>query len=185
MISGSSLSCGKMAITPMSNGSQSAEPGDVYIRLATTDDAVAVSSVLHEAFKDYRPLYTEGGFQATALSPEQVQARIAEGPVWVVMRHNRILGTAAATVKGSDLYIRGMAVLPTARGRRIGESLLRKIETVAIGKGYRRLFLSTTPFLDRAIRLYEKFGFKRTDEGPHDLFGTPLFTMQKTLVRRD
>lgn len=185
MISGSSVSCRIMAMTPMSNGSHSAQPGDVYIRLATTDDAVGISSVLHEAFKNYRPLYTEGGFAATALSPEQVQTRIAEGPVWVVIRHNTIVGTAAVTVKGSDLYIRGMAVLPTARGLGIGESLLREIETVALGNGYRRLFLSTTPFLDRAIRLYENFGFARTDEGPHDLFGTPLFTMEKTLVRRD
>ncbi len=169
----------------MSDETKSARPGDVYIGLATTDDAVAISSVLHEAFQAYRPLYTEGGFAATALSPEQVQARIAEGPVWVVIRHHEIVGTAAAIVKRSDLYIRGMAVLPTARGLRIGESLLREIETVAVRNGCRRLFLSTTPFLDRAIRLYEKFGFERTEEGPHDLFGTPLFTMQKTLVRRD
>jgi ribosomal protein S18 acetylase RimI-like enzyme len=174
-----------MAMTPMSDETKPAQPGDVYSRLATTDESVAISSVLHEAFKDYRPLYTPGGFAATALSPEQVQARIAEGPVWVMIRHDEIVGTAAATLKRPDLYIRGMAVVPTARGLRIGESLLREIETLAVRNGCRRLFLSTTPFLDRAIRLYEKFGFERTQEGPHDLFGTPLFTMQKTLVRRD
>src|SRR5260370_227302 len=43
------------------------------------------------------------------------------------------------------------------------------------------MYLSTTPFLDRAIRLYERFGFQRSDEGPLDLFGTPLFTMTKRL----
>ena len=155
------------------------------VRLATADDAVAISSVLHEAFREYRPRYTDAGFAATALSPELVQARIAEGPVWVVIRDNTVVATAAAIVKGPDLYIRGMAVLPSARGFRIGESLLRTIETLAEREGYRRLFLSTTPFLDRAIRLYKKFGFERTDEGLHDLFGTPLFTMEKTLVRQD
>jgi hypothetical protein len=30
--------------------------------------------------------------------------------------------------------------------------------------------------------LYEKFGFQRTGEGPHELAGTPLFTMEKKLV---
>ena len=45
------------------------------------------------------------------------------------------------------------------------------------------MFLSTTPFLESAIRLYEKFGFQRTSDGPLDLFGTPLFTMQKSLSR--
>jgi hypothetical protein len=43
------------------------------------------------------------------------------------------------------------------------------------------LFLSTTPFLTHAIVLYEGLGFQRSNEGPHDLFGTPLFTMVKTL----
>jgi ribosomal protein S18 acetylase RimI-like enzyme len=43
------------------------------------------------------------------------------------------------------------------------------------------MLLSTAPFLDRAIRLYERFGFRRTNEGPHDLFGTPLFSMEKVI----
>ena len=28
-------------------------------------------------------------------------------------------------------------------------------------------------------RLYERFGFQRTSDEPHELFGTPLFTMEK------
>jgi hypothetical protein len=41
--------------------------------------------------------------------------------------------------------------------------------------------LSTTPFLNSAIRLYENFGFRRNEAEPHDLFGTPMFTMEKIL----
>jgi ribosomal protein S18 acetylase RimI-like enzyme len=74
-----------------------------------------------------------------------------------------------------------MAVLPSARGQRIGELLLGHIQTLAISQGFKRLLLSTTPFLTRAIQLYERSGFQKTDEGPHDLFGTPLFTMVKNL----
>lgn len=40
-------------------------------------------------------------------------------------------------------------------------------------------FLSMTPFLDRAVRLYEKFGFMRN--GDDDLYGTPLIAMEKRL----
>jgi len=29
---------------------------------------------------------------------------------------------------------------------------------------------------------YERFGFERTDDGPFDLFGTPLFTMVEPLA---
>jgi hypothetical protein len=43
------------------------------------------------------------------------------------------------------------------------------------------LLLSTTPFLSEAIKLYERSGFRRSTEGPRELFGTPLFTMEKQL----
>jgi ribosomal protein S18 acetylase RimI-like enzyme len=72
-----------------------------------------------------------------------------------------------------------MGVHPKARGRKIGEKLLEYIEDFARKNDYKRLTLSTTPFLDRAIRLYEKFGFVR--EGTSNLFGTPLLTMKKNL----
>jgi hypothetical protein len=58
---------------------------------------------------------------------------------------------------------------------------MQQVESYAAEHGYGRLFLSTTPFLDGAIALYESTGFRRTNEGPHDLYGTPLFTMEKRL----
>jgi ribosomal protein S18 acetylase RimI-like enzyme len=72
-----------------------------------------------------------------------------------------------------------MAVLTTARKSKIGSKLLEVIEAHAAEQGCKRIFLSTTPFLEAAIRLYEKFGFRRVPGSEHDLFGTPLFTMEK------
>jgi putative acetyltransferase len=149
------------------------------IRLAETGDAAAISRVLFEAFVEFKPLYTEGGFAATALGAEQILIRMQEGPVWVAVRDGVALGTIAAMVKGESVYIRGMAVLPVARGLGAGATLLREVESWAIHEGYQRLFLSTTPFLDSAIRLYERLGFRRVDEEPQDLLGTPLFRMEK------
>ena len=151
----------------------------IEIRLAESDDAAAIAFLLAEAFAEYRSLYTPDGYAATAISRAEVVRRIEEGPVWVALSGELILGTVSVVPKGGSLYVRGMAVLSTARGRRIGELLLAQVEKFAASKGIRRLFLSTTPFLDRAIRLYQKSGFRRTEEGPTDLFGTPLFTMEK------
>jgi len=72
-------------------------------------------------------------------------------------------------------------VLPVARGQGIAMQLLEEVESFAIANQHARLFLSTTPFLTSAIRLYERFGFQRNDKGPDDLFETPLFTMVKQL----
>jgi len=154
---------------------------NIRIRFATVSDAPAIALLLSESFAEYEALYTPAGYAATAITSEQIATRITEGPVWVAGRDEIIIWTVSVLRKCSSLYIRGMAVLPAARGERVGELLLTHIEKFAIGEGCQRLFLSTTPFLDRAVRLYHGFGFRRTDEGPHDLFGTSLFTMEKLL----
>jgi GNAT superfamily N-acetyltransferase len=153
----------------------------IEIRLAVRSDRSSISSLLSESFMEYKSLYTAGGLAATTPTSEQIIDRMAEGPVWVALHKDQIVGTVSVIAKGEALYIRGMAVLPAARGQRIGALLLSHIEELAAANQHQRLFLSTTPFLTQAIRLYERFGFRRSDEGPHDLFGTPLFTMTKTL----
>jgi GNAT superfamily N-acetyltransferase len=153
----------------------------LLIRRAGPEDADAIARVLHASFIEFRALYTDGGFAATALDAEQVLARLREGPMWVALREEVVLGTVAAVARNESVYIRGMAVLPAARGSGAGARLLQQVEGWAAGEGFPRLFLSTTPFLHAAIRLYERFGFRRTDEGLHDLFGTPLFIMEKFL----
>jgi len=94
-----------------------------------------------------------------------------------------MVGTISAVPKKEALYVRSMAVDPAARGFGIGRNLLEHAERFAVGNRFKLLLLSTTPFLTQAIQLYERFGFHRSDEGPQDLFGTPLFTMVKVLPR--
>ncbi len=156
----------------------------VDIRRATTEDAPVIAQVLRDSFVEFQPLYTPEGFSATTPAPEQILTRMREGPVWVASNKNRVQGTVAAVVKGKTAYIRGMAVLPSARGGGTGTVLLQHVEDWAGAQGCVRLFLSTTPFLSSAIRLYERSGFTRTDKGPHDLFGTPLFVMEKNIQAR-
>ena len=157
-------------------------PADIEIRRGCPEDSAAIAAVLRDAFAEYRDLYTEGGFAATTPDQKKVLRRMQEGPVWVAVRDNVVLGTVAAVLEGApSVYIRGMAVLPTARGTGAGTALLRCVEAWSAAQGCTRLFLSTTPFLFSAIHLYEKAGFRRTNDDLHDLFGTPLFTMEKTI----
>lgn len=151
------------------------------IRRACRNESFAIASILKEAFIEFESQYTPAAFAVTTPTSDQIQRRWDEGPVWAAVQKNDIVGTVAAVPKSAGLYIRSLAVLPVARGQGIAEHLLREIEKYAAFKHHRCLFLSTTPFLKSAIRLYERFGFRRNDEGPHDLFGTPLFTMVKQL----
>lgn len=158
------------------------DQASIHIRPAGADDAAAIAAALRASFAEYESAYTPEAFVATTPTSDRILSRLNEGPMWVAAHGGAVVGTVAAVPReGGTLYVRSMAVLPAARGQGIGESLFEQIERFAAAGGYTRLVLSTTPFLTRAFRLYERLGFRRSDEGPHELFGTPLFTMVKTL----
>jgi ribosomal protein S18 acetylase RimI-like enzyme len=160
--------------------SKATEP-DTQIRRAKTEEASQIASVLHRSFAEYESSYTPEAFAVTISTPDKIVERMKEGPVWVALQNEMVVGTVSTLAKTEALYIRGMAVDPAARGGGIGRGLLKHVEEYAIREGFKRMFLSTTPFLSSAIRLYERHGFQRNDEGPYDLSGTPLFTMVKIL----
>jgi len=140
-----------------------------------------MAAVLAEAFAEFRAQYTPGAFAATTPGVEAIEQRFGEGPMWVAEQAGVIVGTASAVPKAAELYVRSVAVLPAARGQRLGQALMREVEEYALAQGFRRMLLSTTPVLTRAIRMYESLGFQRSEEGPYELHGMPLLTMVKEL----
>jgi len=156
-------------------------PANILIRRAIADEALRIAWVLYQAFVEFEPLYTPAAFAATTPASDQIQKRWSEGPVWVATQGDQPVGTISSIPNRKGLYIRSMAVLPAARGHGIGHFLLHAAEQFAMMQGHQRMFLSTTPFLSAAIRLYEQFGFQRSNERPNELFGTPLFAMIKLL----
>ena len=151
------------------------------IRRAASDDAVAVSRILERAFSPYRRQYTPAAYAATVLDPIAVRDRLQEGPVWVASREGKIVGTVSAILKKDEAHVRGMAVVPEAQGAGIGRALLQRVEAWAGRMGSEHLVLSTTPFLDRAIRMYQQYGFRATTEGPFEMYGTPLHSMERSV----
>jgi ribosomal protein S18 acetylase RimI-like enzyme len=152
---------------------------DVAIACAGLEDAPLIAGILLAAFREFRPLYTEAAFAATTLGVDAIRCRMREGPVWIATVADHAVGTLAAVARGPALYVRSMAVAPQARRQGIAERLLEHVERYASERRFAALTLSTTPFLDAAIALYERFGFTRT--GCDDLCGTPLITMEKRL----
>ena len=151
----------------------------ITIRTAATTDAAAIASLLADAFAEFEPRYTPGGYRATTPNRDEVERRLADGPIWVAEDDRGIAGTVSAIVRPDGVYVRSMAVRPAARGCGIGRLLLNQVQEFAAAHDYSHLYLSTTPFLSAAIQLYERTGFIRTSAPPYELFGTPLFTMEK------
>jgi GNAT superfamily N-acetyltransferase len=156
---------------------------NVVIAPASSGDAETIAAILLDAFREFEPLYTPGGFRATTPTASEIAARLPEGPAWIATIDGQPVGTVAALRQGDEVYVRSMAVTPAARGAGVAAALLDEVTRFSIEAGARRLRLSTTPFLHGAIRLYERAGFERLP-APLDLHGTPLFAMTKDL-RRD
>ncbi len=155
---------------------------DARLRLASPADAAHIAEVLRESFLEFKELYTPQGFAATTPDAQEIRHRLDEGPAWVALCKDRIVGTTSAVLQGENsLYVRGVAVVPGARGLGIAESMMNQVESFARQHQCARLFLTTTPFLASAIRLYQRLGFMMIPDTKADLFGTPLLKMEKAL----
>jgi len=129
-----------------------------------------------------KSFYTPEALTATIPNAEEIRERFDEGAIWAAETGGEIVGTVSVVAEGEKLYIRSMAILPSAQGLGIGRRLLETIEKFAVENGFKSLFLYTTHFLSSAIRLYEQNGFEHSGEGDADeFFGTPWFSMEKKL----
>jgi ribosomal protein S18 acetylase RimI-like enzyme len=154
----------------------------VQIRRANQRDAAAIELLIRESFREHEPAYTPEAFDIASPGKHEIETRIEHWTVWVAVHANVIVGTVSAHSEGHALHIRSMAVHPSMRGQQIGKLLLAQVEDFACVNGYKRLVLDTTPFMTRAIRVYQLFGFDFTGT-EQNWFGTRLRNMTKELTR--
>lgn len=154
------------------------------VRLATAGEAAAVHRVLLAAFDPLRDQYTVAGFEATVLDPARVAGRMSAGPIWLAIAAGTPVGTFGTRDDSRGHYLRGMAVVPEARGQGVGGALLAEVLRHVDSHPAPRTWLYTTPFLEAATALYLGAGFVRFDEDPPaNLYGTPLIGMQRSVDR--
>lgn len=125
-----------------------------------------------------------------------VAKRAAEAEVFVAVADGRVLGGVtfvpaggpmADIARAQEAEIRMLAVSPAARGRGIGEALVRACmeRARAVDGGCVRVVLSTQRSMHTAHRIYERLGFTRTPERDWnplpDLLDLSLLTYELTL----
>jgi ribosomal protein S18 acetylase RimI-like enzyme/dephospho-CoA kinase len=147
----------------------------IRIRPATAQDATSLLRCLAEAFEPYRAQYTEAAFQDTVLTPETVRDRIRSMRVLVAIdTRGAVVGTLGWSKESpSAAHLRGMAVLPSCQGQGVAQALLDRALTEVAQEGCTRVSLDTTPPLLRAIRFYDRNGFRPSGR-VSDFFGMSL-----------
>jgi GNAT superfamily N-acetyltransferase len=151
------------------------------IRRATSADASGILECLRDAFEPYRERYTAEAFEDTVLTTETVQERLASMSIFVaVTAEGKIVGTISCSRTSEDegRHLRGMAVLEEWRGQGVAWQLLDAAESELRARGCHRITLDTTEPLTRAIRFYEKNGYRWSGKVT-DFFGMPLFEYVK------
>lgn len=155
------------------------------IRKATVEDTQGILECLRAAFEKYRHAYTPGAFLDTVLTPETLLERLANMTVFVATTPlGQVVGTVADNViRTGEGHIRGMAVRPAWQGTGVATQLLGRVEWELREKQCIRISLDTTEPLQRAMRFYERNGYRRSGKIT-DFFGMQLFEYVKELRAR-
>lgn len=159
--------------------SHSSKEETIDIRKANHDDINEIHRVLSESFGPYRKFYTKESYDATVISNDEIKNRInrEDVDVLVFIYDGRIAGTVCLDVmNGKILHVRSMGVRPGFQGKGIGKKILYEIDRIAKEKECDTISLECYDPLIKAIRLYEKFGFRRTGK-EIDYHGITVFEM--------
>lgn len=151
------------------------------MRKATQADSEQILQCLLKAFERYRDRYTKLAFSDTVLSPETLEKRFSEMQILVAVdKSGHVVGTIAYKAADGEGHIRGMAVRPEHHGSGIAQSLLDQVHSDLRELQCRSVTLDTTKPLQRAIRFYERNGFRPTGEVA-EFFGMELFEYRREL----
>lgn len=152
------------------------------IRKAALSDADEILECLEQAFMTYRSSYTPAGFNDTTLTRETLRKRFTEMTLLVAVDESgRVIGTIGYKIeKNGEGHIRGMAVRPELQGCGAGKKLLDQVEADLRDLRCRIVTLNTTRPLQRAIRFYEKNGYRATGE-VGSFFGMDLLAYRKEI----
>lgn len=119
----------------------------------------------------------------TVLDDPQGQVIDGGGEILFALEGNKVLGVCALKKIDQRRYeLCKMAVEKQARGKGIGRALMQAAIDRAREMGAKELFLETSSKLAAAIKLYEKFGFKRVPLSAHTDYARTDTAMRMVLI---
>lgn len=136
---------------------------DCLIRIATREDAIAISRVIIGALRetnaqDYTPAIIEQAEQS--FSPEAILRLLTQRQVYVATIDHHVVATASLD---RDI-VRSVFVNPDCQGKGIGKQLMTMIQAIAISGGVKLL---RVPSSITAEGFYAKLGFEKIRDEFH------------------
>ncbi len=148
---------------------------EVTIRRAETRDVLQMLALVREL-----AVFERSPNEVTVTEQHMLEAGFGSNAVWVgwvaeaALRTTDngqplLLGMAVcyerySTWKGRRLYLEDIIVTESARGLRIGDKLFRECARYAVEKNYSGMLWQVLDWNTDAIRFYDRFGAKYSDE---------------------
>jgi len=139
------------------------KPGDL-------DTLVRLHGILYAreyGFDETFETYVADGLAEFARSP-----RPDKSGIWLAEAGDRIIGSIAIVAgSGPEAQLRWFLVDQDCRGLGLGTELMDRALTFCREQGFETAFLWTTSELSAARSLYVRFGFRKTEEKTHAIWG--------------
>ena len=104
---------------------------------------------------------------------------------WTAIQDGRVEGSIAidaANAAAEGAHLRWFVLSDTLRGRGVGNRLMREAIGLCRQRGYPRVFLWTFQGLEPARHLYEKFGFRLTEQIAGEQWGKRVLEQRYVLA---
>lgn len=125
---------------------------NLTFRVAELNDAEALSIVDEQSFEIGTERYDKKSF---------VEELSEESKHYIVALFGKlVIGYVGLQKVGDDLNLLKVAVLPQYRSLGVGFSLMQKALDYRFDKNFQKYFLEVREHNEKAIKLYQKFGFK-------------------------
>lgn len=117
----------------------------------------ALAALMDAAYSDYHlPMHVDAAamrFMIRSFDLDLAESRVA-------IENDEPVAVALLGLRGERAWIGGMGVVPAARRRGLGDSLMHAVTECARSRGARELWLEVLTQNVRAIPLYERLGFR-------------------------
>jgi GNAT superfamily N-acetyltransferase len=131
------------------------------IEFARESDAAEIAALYEKVWNEYKGKFPDELVKARQPTAKQMKEWMEQDAYFVAKIGSQIVGVMGCSLKHGTCLLMHMVVDRKYRERGVGSALSEKAINYAKENGATKVWLDTTPRLNEATTLYQKYGFVR------------------------